>query len=198
MNRTVGLISLCALAVGCSDHNGNRPTSAPRSEEGLRSASIKTAPSALAPSRAGGLTADVSALSGDRSDLNIRVTELGTVVDLPSDALFEYGKATLTPVAETELAKAAELMRRSPAGAIQVVGHTDSHGESAYNQALSEARAKTVADWFGRQVGVRQRVFAVSGRGEAAPIAANEKPDGTDDPSARAKNRRVEVILPKS
>ena len=75
-----------------------------------------------------------------------------------------------------------------------MIGHTDSHGSAAYNQTLSEARAKTVADWFGQQVGVRQRQFAV----ETAPIAPNAKADGTDDPAGRAKNRRVEVILPTS
>ncbi len=55
------------------------------------------------------------------------------------------------PAAGAELRKAAELIRRSPSGAIQVIGHTDSKGDDSYNQKLSEARAKTVADWFHRQ-----------------------------------------------
>ena len=48
-----------------------------------------------------------------------------------------------------------------------------------------------------RQVGVRQRAFAVSGKGETAPIAPNETATGADDPAGRTKNRRVEVILPR-
>ncbi|WP_447762219.1 OmpA family protein [Sphingopyxis panaciterrae] len=142
------------------------------------------------------MRADVSALAADSSGLNVRVTDMGTIIDLAADALFDFDKSTLTAVAETELGKAAELIRKSPPGAIQVIGHTDSKGDDAYNQKLSEARAKTVADWFGRQVGVRQREFQVSGNGETAPIAPNEVTGGADNPAGRAKNRRVEVVLP--
>lgn len=144
----------------------------------------------------GGLTGQVSALTGDISGLNTRMTEMGLVIDLPADVLFEFDKATLTPAAEGELGKASEVIRRSPAGAIRVIGHTDAKGDDAYNQRLSEARAKAVADWFGGQVGVRTRTFDVSGQGEAAPVAPNAKPDGSDDPAGRAKNRRVEVVVP--
>lgn len=152
---------------------------------------------ATAGTPAGTLRGNVSALTGDVSGLNTRITDMGLVIDLPADALFEFDKATLTPAAETELRKAAEVIRSSPAGAIQVIGHTDAKGDDPYNQKLSEARARTVADWFGQQVGVRQRQFQVSGKGESAPIALNARPDGSDDEAGRAKNRRVEVVVPK-
>jgi len=144
-----------------------------------------------------GLRGQVSALTGDISGLNTRVTDMGTIVDLPADALFEYDKADLTPAAAAQLGKAADLIRRGPPGPIQVIGHTDSRGDDAYNQRLSEARARTVADWFGAQVGVRQRQFAVSGKGETAPIAPNETATGADDPAGRTKNRRVELVIPR-
>ena len=83
-----------------------------------------------------------------------------------------------------------------PPGPITIVGHTDSRGDDAYNLRLSRARAQAVADWFGGQVGIRTRAFQVSGRGETAPIAANVRPDGSDDPESRARNRRVEVVIP--
>src|SRR3546814_6038230 len=84
------------------------------------------------------------------------------------------------------------MIRRSPPGAIRVIGHTDSKGDDAYNQTLSEARANRVADWLREQVGVRQRELLVSGQGEAAPIAPNENAAGGDNPAGRAKNRRSE------
>lgn len=146
----------------------------------------------------GGLTAQVSSLTADVSGLDTRITDMGLIIDLPADALFEFDKAELTPAAQVELNKAAEVIRRSPPGAIQVIGHTDAKGDDAYNQKLSEARARTVADWFGQQVGVRQRQFQVSGKGETAPIAPNAAADGRDDPAGRAKNRRVEVIVPNA
>lgn len=196
MIRAIGWCALALLAA-CSSGEEGAPSneSAPGPEIASSAASGPDEAGSAVP--AGGLTAPVSALSADRSDLSVRVTDLGTVIELPADALFDYDKASLTAAAETELRKAAELIGRGPPGPIQVVGHTDSNGESAYNQKLSEARARTVADWFGQQVGVRQRTFAVSGKGESAPIAPNDAPDGTDDPQGRAKNRRVEVVIPK-
>lgn len=189
MIRPAAVICALALVASCSRGGDPEPAAA-------ASAAAPVARSSVA-GPTGNMSATVSALSGAKSDLNVRVTDFGVVVDLPADALFDFDKATLTANAEVELRKAAELIRRSPPGPIGVVGHTDSRGDDAYNQALSEARAKTVAAWFGQQVGVRQRAFQVSGKGETAPIAANETANGADDPQGRARNRRVEVILPK-
>lgn len=158
------------------------------------------APAAIPPApanTAGGMTGAISSLTGDVSGLSVRVTDMGTIIDLAADALFEFDQAELTPEAEAQLQKAAALIRKAPPGDIQVIGHTDAKGDDAYNQRLSEARARTVADWFAGQVGVRQRGFVVSGKGEAAFIAPNETVTGADDPGGRARNRRVEVILPR-
>jgi outer membrane protein OmpA-like peptidoglycan-associated protein len=146
---------------------------------------------------ASAMTGTVSDLKGDVSGLDIRVTDTATIVDLPADALFEFDKADLTPGAEGELRKAAELIRKAPPGAIEVIGHSDAKGDDAYNLRLSERRARTVADWFADQVGVRQRAFGVSGKGETDPIAPNQTAKGKDDAAGRARNRRVEVILPR-
>jgi outer membrane protein OmpA-like peptidoglycan-associated protein len=186
-------LALSALALAaCAPAADSEPP--PASEAPAAPAPTAAAAPANAP---GGMTGTVSNLTGDVSGLNIRVTDMGTIIDLAADALFEFDKADLTPAAEAQLQKAAALIRKAPPGGIQVIGHTDAKGDDAYNQRLSEARARTVADWFARQVGVRQRDFAVSGKGETAPIAPNETATGADDPAGRAKNRRVEVILPR-
>ncbi|WP_293702268.1 MULTISPECIES: OmpA family protein [unclassified Sphingopyxis] len=190
MTRRALALSALALAA-CAPAADSEPP--PASE-----ASAAPAPATPAPANApGGMTGSVSNLTGDISGLNVRVTDMGTIIDLAADALFEFDKADLTPAAEAQLQKAAALIRKAPPGGIQVIGHTDAKGDDAYNQRLSEARARTVADWFARQVGVRQRDFAVSGKGETAPIAPNETATGADDPAGRTKNRRVEVILPR-
>jgi OOP family OmpA-OmpF porin len=68
---------------------------------------------------------------------------------------------------------------------ISVIGHTDSRGEEAYNQTLSEMRAKTVADVIAAKYpDVR---MDVQGMGETSPVADNETAEG------RQLNRRVEV-----
>lgn len=190
------LALLPALALAACTPAADREQ-APAGDASAAPATATSAPAAPPAATPGGMTGSVSSLTGDVSGLNIRVTDMGTIIDLPADALFEFDKADLKPDAEVQLQRVAALIRKAPAGAIQVIGHTDAKGDDAYNQRLSEARARTVADWFARQVGVRQRDFAVSGKGETAPVAPNETATGADDPAGRAKNRRVEVILPR-
>ena len=192
MKRALLSIATAASIGGCS---ANAPADAADEDESPIATPAPAADTTPPPARSG-LSAKVSPLTGTVSGLQTRVTDMGTIIDLPADALFEYDKAVLTPAAEVELRKAAEMIRRSPPGAIRVVGHTDNKGDEAYNQTLSEARANRVADWLREQVGVRQRELLVSGRGETAPIAPNEKAAGADDPVGRAKNRRVELVVP--
>lgn len=191
MKRALLSIATAVSIGGCS---ANAPADTVGDDESLTATSAPFGGTASPPPPA--LKAKVSPLTGTMSGLQTRVTDMGTIIDLPADALFEYDKAVLTPAAEVELRKAAEMIRRSPPGAIRVIGHTDSKGDEAYNQTLSEARANSVADWLREQVGVRQRELLVSGRGETAPIAPNEKAAGGDDPAGRAKNRRVELVVP--
>jgi OOP family OmpA-OmpF porin len=68
---------------------------------------------------------------------------------------------------------------------ISVTGHTDSRGSEAYNQALSEQRAQTVA----AQISARypNARIQVVGMGEASPVASNVTAEG------RQLNRRVDV-----
>lgn len=160
--------------------------------------SAPSAPKPAAPSAgAGGLQAQVSSLNASKSGFNVRVTDTSTIVDLASDALFAFDSAELSPEATSSLARTADLIRAGAPGDIAIIGHTDSKGDDAYNQGLSERRAQAVADWMEGQAGVRLRSFAVSGKGETNPVAPNTTPDGSDNPDGRAKNRRVEIVIPK-
>jgi len=201
MMRLASLSIGAALLAACSP-GGRDDAPVGDAATGAGTTSIPGAAATDAQPATGGrpgsaMTGTVSGLKGDVSGLSIRVTDTTTIVDLPADALFEFDKADLTPGAETELRKAVELIRKAPPGAIEVIGHSDAKGDDAYNQSLSEKRAHTVADWFASQVGVRQRAFRVSGKGETAPIAPNQTADGKDDTAGRARNRRVEVVLPR-
>ncbi|WOK35935.1 OmpA family protein [Sphingomonas sp. C3-2] len=193
--RSASLIVGLVIVAACS----NEQSAPPAPEHGN---DISTAPAApVAPAQRDNngpvLTGKVSTLTSKVSGLAIRVTDMGTIVDLPADALFQFDKAELTSSATEQLLKVAELIRGAPEGTIRVIGHTDSKGDAVYNQKLSVARAERVAQWFKEQVGVRQRSFETEGQGENAPIAPNMTPDGKDDPDGRAKNRRVEVVIPK-
>jgi hypothetical protein len=65
-------------------------------------------------------------------------------------------------------------------------------GVSRYNQALSERRAAAVRAALEAELGSGYQYSSV-GFGETAPVAPNTRPDGSDDPDARALNRRVEI-----
>ncbi len=110
-------------------------------------------------------------------------------VTLESDAFFDVNKASFRNAAQPELEKAAERVRRvTSIEAVQIVGHTDSTGSSAYNQKLSEQRAATVKDFLVKN-GIQPSKITILGKGETSPIADNATKDG------RAKNRRVEVMI---
>ena len=71
---------------------------------------------------------------------------------------------------------------------IEIAGHTDSTGETAYNQSLSERRASAVASYLGTRNVRTDRIITV-GAGEMHPITTNDTEVG------RQANRRVELTL---
>jgi len=71
---------------------------------------------------------------------------------------------------------------------VTVIGHTDSVGSDAYNQALSERRAQSVVNYLGDHGVARVRLEAV-GRGETQPRTTNATEAG------RQLNRRVEILI---
>lgn len=169
-----------------------------------RQAAPAPSPTAVAPvaeprpvAATGVLTGKVSSLRGDVSGLSARETDTALILSLAADTLFDFDHADLTPDAAVNLGKVADAIRAGAAGAVTITGFTDAKGTPAYNQDLSERRAQAVADWMAAQAGVRLRHFIVTGRGAADPVAPNTQADGSDSPEGRARNRRVEVSIPR-
>ena len=82
----------------------------------------------------------------------------------------------------------ADSLKQYPDSLIDVYGHTDSTGSDAYNQTLSENRARTVANYLQMQ-GVNPARIRSQGYGETLPVADNATEEG------RRKNRRVEIKI---
>ncbi|MCB9170847.1 MAG: OmpA family protein [Flavobacteriales bacterium] len=113
--------------------------------------------------------------------------EVGKSIRL-DNIFFDFDKSELKPESEDELGKIVDLMTDYPFMRIEIGAHTDDQGSDAYNQKLSEARAKAVVDYLiGRKV--EKERLSWKGYGETQPIAPN------DSEAARAKNRRVEFTV---
>ena len=130
-----------------------------------------------------------------RRNLDVRETNRGVVVNLP-DVLFEFNRYNLTGDARAKVRDIADILSRPRASGRQVSieGHTDSVGSDDYNQRLSQQRAEAVSSALDRD-GVDSGRMHSKGFGKKYPIAPNKNSDGSDNPSGRAKNRRVEVII---
>jgi len=101
---------------------------------------------------------------------------------------FDYDKANLTPQASTLIAEAAGRALENDIDGVVVSGNTDTSGSSAYNQALSERRAKAVRDALIANNVPADRIRSEA-YGESNPAKAT--PDGVREPL----NRRSEVTI---
>jgi outer membrane protein OmpA-like peptidoglycan-associated protein len=146
----------------------------------------------------GGLNGEVSGLSGEITDFRVGQTATSTIVEIASDVLFAFDSADISAAAPAQLNRAADLIRQGGPGPIEVRGHTDSKGNTAYNLGLSERRAMEVAGWLRANAGIDAGRLKPRGMGETDPVAPNVRPDGADDPAGRALNRRVTIVIPKA
>ena len=128
------------------------------------------------------------------SGVDVTETDNGSaiLVNLPDGVTFDVGSSTLKPEFRATLDRVAESMVQYPNSLIDVYGHTDSTGSDAFNQTLSESRARTVANYLVSR-GVAATRLRSQGFGETMPVASN------DTDAGRMKNRRVEIkIVPVS
>lgn len=123
-------------------------------------------------------------------DSNVQITNTGDrlIVTLPQDILFATDSFAVRQSLRDDLVAVASSLRRYPGSTVQVIGHTDSDGDAAYNQQLSERRATAVSELL-LQNGVPYSRIQSFGRGESQPIATNLNAAG------KAQNRRVEIVI---
>ena len=114
-------------------------------------------------------------------------------IALPTDLLFEYGKAELTPAADERLRQVAGKLRAQRVWKITVIGHTDDRGSPVFNQKLSERRASAVYAWLIGAGCFDPTGVKAKGYGATEQVAPNIRQDGSDYPEGRARNRRVEL-----
>jgi len=128
-------------------------------------------------------------------DLGAKVVGQQLTIDLAADVLFDFDKYTLRPRANDTLRKVGQVAASFPNSPMLIEGHTDGKGTHPYNMKLSENRADAVKNWLVQNASIAGSRITTQGWGETKPVVPNTKPDGSDDPDGRQKNRRVEIVL---
>lgn len=113
-------------------------------------------------------------------------------VTFESGILFATNSSTLNVNSQRALTSFAQSLINNPDTDIQIQGHTDSSGNDAINNPLSEKRADAVRSFL-MSKGVQGSRISAHGLGSTMPVADNSTSAG------KAQNRRVEVyILPNA
>jgi outer membrane protein OmpA-like peptidoglycan-associated protein len=145
----------------------------------------------------GGLQFNKSPVKGGAGNLDVKETPTDVRINLEGDVLFDFDKWDIRKEAEASLRKLAEIVKKYPKSEVLIEGHTDGKGSEEYNQNLSERRAASVKGWLVKKGGIEPNRMKTKGWGMAKPIAPNKRPDGSDNPEGRQKNRRVEIVVKK-
>jgi len=129
-------------------------------------------------------------LRAELQGTGVSVTRAGDriILNMPSNITFDTDQDAIKPEFYPTLNSVAIVLNKFNKTLVDVNGHTDSVGNAAYNQGLSERRAMSVATYLGGQ-GLDQRRVSALGYGMSQPVASNSTPQG------RAQNRRVEIQI---
>jgi len=133
----------------------------------------------------------LSSLESDLTENGLQVERLEDdrlKVNLNNAGLFEFNSTELSETSSTELKRLADILRKHDDARIRVVGHTDSSGDPRFNLALSQVRAKVVADYLTDQ-GLSSDHIRSEGRGDRDTrneAATRDRPD---------LRRRIEIYL---
>ena len=128
----------------------------------------------------------------DAGQLKVVVRDGRMLIALPNDVLFDSGKTSLKPDAQTALTAVAGALGAIEDRHFLVAGHTDDvpihTAQFPSNWELSTARAVEVTKFL-LSKGMKPQVLAASGHGEFDPLAPN------DTNEHRAINRRIEIVV---
>lgn len=126
--------------------------------------------------------------SNEKSSLTEKIDEITIKTILSRSIPFGSNAVTISEADKDTLSKIAILMNKYQTLKVEIIGYTDSQGSEAFNQKLSEERARVVANFIkSKEVNNTQIVFY--GRGKSDPIQTNDTEQG------RKANRRVELRL---
>jgi OOP family OmpA-OmpF porin len=101
---------------------------------------------------------------------------------------FDFNKSVIKPQFYPNVDAAGEFMQKYPTVTMTIEGNTDNVGTKAYNQKLSERRAKAVKNYIVNKFGINTKLIKAVGYGKTRPIDTNKTAQG------RYHNRRVHAV----
>lgn len=204
MKTTVAIIAALALTTACQNGVSNRTlgTTATGAVVGAgvgvlaggddkRNAAIGAVVGGIAGAAVGVyMDKQEEKLRQQTAGTGIGVERKGDQIELtmPSNITFAVNSAEIQPGFRATLDDVSATLREYPSTAVDIIGHASSDGDDAYNQTLSENRARSVRTYLVSSGMQAIRLNAI-GMGETQPIADNSTQAG------RAANRRVEILL---
>ena len=117
------------------------------------------------------------------------VAEPKIVVLAFEDVHFDFDKSTLKPEAQTILKRNVQLLKDNPKAKIRIAGYTSASGTPAYNQRLSERRAKAVQEFLVNDGIITRDRLSTIGYGETNPAMYEAAPKEIYSKSAKANMR---------
>ncbi len=134
------------------------------------------------------------AVSGNDSDIDIKVDKGVVFIDISDKLLFKSGSFVVTKGAKDVLAKVAAILKNQPDVEFMVEGNTDNkvyrgHPDLVDNWDLSCKRATSVVRILAKTYGIPPAKMTAAGRGEFVPLMSNDTKEG------RAANRRTRIVI---
>ena len=112
------------------------------------------------------------------------------------DIHFDFDKSTLTPEAKSILRRSVQTLKDNPNAKIRIAGYTSASGTDAYNQKLSERRAKAVQAFLLTEGIITQDRLSTIGYGETRPAEYEAAPKDLYSKAAKANMRVLfEVVV---
>tara|TARA_B100001750_G_scaffold55397_1_gene43450 strand:- start:1463018 stop:1465504 length:2487 start_codon:yes stop_codon:yes gene_type:complete len=147
---------------------------------------------------------EIATLDNEKVEVDVALKRLEEMIALEDGIkkiktemiYFDFDKSYIRPDAAKELNKLVSVMKEYPGMVIKIESHTDSRGSRAYNEYLSDNRAKSTRDYIISQGIDPERIESATGYGESRLI---NQCDGTVrcTEEEHLLNRRSEFIIVK-
>ena len=122
-------------------------------------------------------------------------TEEKVIILAFEDVHFDFDKSTLKPEAQTILKRNIQILKDNPKAKVRIAGYTSASGTEAYNQKLSERRAKAVQEYLINEGVITPDRLSTIGYGETNPAMYEAAPKELYSKAAKANMRVLFEII---